>query len=177
MTKPACLIVGILARCPDLINQVQPLLAQELGPIVVQSSNLPWNFSRYYEDELGPDITRCWVCHSPLVPPESLLAFKKKTIIIENAFRDEQGRRTLNFDPGILTLHNLVLATTKDYAHRVCLGQGIYAEVTLIYHKGRFEPLPWTYPDYKTETCLNFLATCRKLLLASAKDSFRFPAE
>ncbi|MEO0070368.1 MAG: DUF4416 family protein [candidate division WOR-3 bacterium] len=175
--KPARLIIGILARHPDLINQVQPVLTQEFGPIIVKSPNLSWNFSRYYEDELGPDITRCWVCHSPLVAPDSLLAFKKRTITIENAFRDEQGRRTLNLDPGILTLHNLVLATTKDYAHRVCLGEGIYAEVTLIYHKGRFEPLLWTYPDYKTETCLTFLGTCRKLLLTNPKGLYSFSPE
>lgn len=175
--NPARLIIGILARHPDLINQVQHLLTQEFGLIIVQTPDIPWNFSRYYEEEMGLNLTRRWLCHSSPVASDRLVAFKKKTIAMENTFRDAQGRRPLNLDPGILTLHNLTLATTKDYAHRICLGEGIYAEVTLIYHLGKFEPLPWTYPDYKTEACLNFLATCRSLLRTSHKQSRQLPPQ
>ncbi len=163
--KPALLIIGILARNPDFIAQGERLLTQEFGPILLRSPQFSWNFSRYYEKEMGKDLFRCWVCHQPIIDPGDLIRVKKCTVAIEGKLRDRAGKRPLNLDPGILTLHNFVLTTHKDYAHRIYLGQGVYAEVTLIYHQGKFQPLPWTYPDYKTEIALHFLTECRNFLL------------
>ncbi len=167
MRPAARLICGILARNQDLLQQAENLLTAEFGPIILRSEVIPWNFSRYYEPEMGPNLLRGWVCHQPLVPAEKLPGFKKTAIALEQKMLDPQGNRQVNLDPGILTLFNLVLATTKGYTHRIYLGDGIYAELTLIYHKGSFLPLDWTYPDYRTETCLKFLAACRASLLAA----------
>jgi hypothetical protein len=71
------------------------------------------------------------------------------------------GPRPANLDPGLLSAHNLVLASTKAHAHRVYLSDGIFAEVTLVYRHGMYQPLEWTYPDYCTETCRGFMAACR----------------
>ncbi|MEO0025639.1 MAG: DUF4416 family protein [candidate division WOR-3 bacterium] len=166
MTKPARLVLAVLTRQPELINTAEPELICAFGPILLRSPVISWNFSRYYEPEMGPDLTRQWLLFEPPVLPYQLSQLKDKTMEIEDRFRDKNGNRRLNLDPGILTLHNLVLATTKDYSHRIALTPKIYAEVTLIFHQGGYQPLPWTYPDYKTETCLNFLSACRRTLLA-----------
>ncbi len=164
--KPSRLIVGILARSSELLQQAESLLAGRFGPILLSSEVMAWNFSRYYEPEMGPGLIRRWVCHVPLLPPVSVLNFKKEAMLLEARLRDARGNRQVNLDPGILTLHNLILATTKDYAHRIYLGEGVYAEVTLIFSRGQFQPLPWTYADYRTAVCLDFLNRCRQELLS-----------
>ncbi|MGB9741893.1 MAG: DUF4416 family protein [candidate division WOR-3 bacterium] len=165
MPKPARLIIAVLSRNLELLAAAEPVLTAAFGPIRLRSETFRWNFSRYYEPELGPELWRQWLGFQPLVIPGHLSEFKQKTIQLEDKFRDEQGNRTINLDPGILTLHNLVLATTKDYAHRIALTPEIYAELTLIFHQGRYQPLPWTYPDYQTEICQKFLLACRQTLL------------
>ncbi len=169
MTKPARLVLAVLARQPELISSAEPELTHAFGPILLRSPVISWNFSRYYEPEMGPDLIRQWLLFEPPVLPYQLSQLKDKTMEIEDRFRDERRNRRLNLDPGILTLHNLVLATTKDYSHRIALTPKVYAEVTLIFHQGSYQPLPWTYPDYKTETCRNFLFACRRTLLAPAE--------
>lgn len=167
MPKPARLIIAILTGHPEILVAVKSGLTASLGAIIHHSELINWNFSRYYEPELGPDLKRQWVLFEPLVNPGLLAQFKKTTMQLEDRWRDEKGNRQVNLDPGILTLHNLVLATTKDYSHRIAVDPDIYAEVTMIFHRGKFQPLPWTYPDYQTETCQNFLLACRETLRAS----------
>ncbi|MDH5186329.1 MAG: DUF4416 family protein, partial [candidate division WOR-3 bacterium] len=94
-----------------------------------------------------------------------LTEMKLWTMEIENEFLDTNRRRRINLDPGILTLAKLVLATTKNYYHRIYLGKGIFAEVTLIYRNKQFEPLAWTYPDYRTDTAIDFFQQVRNALL------------
>ncbi|HPP13008.1 MAG TPA: DUF4416 family protein, partial [bacterium] len=68
----------------------------------------------------------------------------------------------VNLDPGYLDLARVVLFTTKDFSHRIYMSQGIYAEITLLFHQGKFQPLPWTYPDYQTEQYLKFFSWVRE---------------
>ncbi|NPV14178.1 DUF4416 family protein [candidate division WOR-3 bacterium] len=163
--KPVKLIVGIIARNPDMLEQGVKLLEQTFGPVELKSPVIPWDFSNYYQEELGKDLLRSWVAHQGVFEPDRLISYKKTAIALEGQLKDALGRRQVNLDPGILSLHNLILATTKDYSHRIYLGDGIYAEVTLIYQKGGFQPLAWTYPDYRTAICLEFLRACRNRLL------------
>lgn len=164
--KPARLILALLARNEDIIKKAEPLLTNEFGKILLHSETIDWNFSNYYEPEMGKNLIRVWLCFEPIVSPEQLKDCKRRAMALEDRLRDENGNRTINLDPGILTLHNLVLATTKDYSHRICLDKGLYAEVTLIYLQSKYQPLAWTYPDYQTPTCLNFLSACRKTIPA-----------
>lgn len=169
MKKGVKLIIGILARNQGFLENSLLLLEESLGKIQLKTPVIPWNFSTYYQEELGPDLIRSWVAFLGIFPPDGLKEFKKKTIALEEQLKDKEGKRPVNLDPGILTLHNLVLATTKDYSHRIYLGDDIYAEVTLIYHQGRFQPLPWTYPDYRIPECINFLIACRAELLSALR--------
>jgi hypothetical protein len=71
------------------------------------------------------------------------------------------GKRSINLDPGYLARDKLVLATTKDFYHRLYLSEGIYGEVTLHFRKGEFRHFSWTYPDYKEPGFLEFLTKAR----------------
>jgi hypothetical protein len=155
-------VVGLLAPGEAALAAAEIALAAEFGPVSARSATIPFDFSDYYAAEMGPALLRRWVAHGP-VERGRLAALKLAAGRIEAGLA-ESGRRSVNLDPGLLSPHSLVLASTKDFAHRIYLADGIFAEVTLVYRSGRFEPLDWTYPDYRTEPCHAFLCACRRLL-------------
>jgi hypothetical protein len=163
---PAKLVVGLLSSERNLLSQAHSALVEGFGAITVKSPEIPFNFTDYYEKEMGPNLTRQWVGFEGLVEPDQFSDFKVQAGLLEKRFRGPDGRRRVNLDPGLLSLHNLVLASTKGFAHRICLRDGVYAEITLLFQAGKFQPLPWTYPDYQTDVCREFLLRCRKDLLA-----------
>jgi len=167
---PTKLVVGLLATDRDLLERAQSALAEGFGAVSVKSPEIPFSFTDYYEREMGPDLIRQWVAFQGLVEPDRLCDFKHTTCLLEKRFLGPNGKRRVNLDPGLLTLHNLVLASTKGFAHRIYLRGGIYAEPTLIFQSGKFQPLAWTYPDYQTPVCLEFLMRCRKELLSDAAE-------
>jgi hypothetical protein len=163
LTPEAKLVVGLLGRDAELLSRALALLEREYGRIDARSSDIRFDFTNYYEAEFGPGLLRRWVGIGGLVAQDRLADLKLAAGKLERKLA-AAGRRTVNIDPGLLTPHSLVLATTKANAHRIYLRDGIYAELTLRYHAGRFEPLVWTYPDYRSAACLDFLARCREKL-------------
>jgi len=166
IADPAKLVVGLLSSGRNLLAQAESALVEGFGTVTVKSLEMPFSFTDYYEKEMGPNLTRQWVAFHGLVEPDQLGDFKQTTGRLEKRFRGPNGQRRVNLDPGLLSLHNLVLASTKGFAHRICLRDGIYAELTLLFQAGKFQSLAWTYPDYQTEVCQKFLLQCRKELLA-----------
>lgn len=165
----ARLIIGVLAAPGSPLPDCLAGLEQLFGPVARRSDPIPFDFTDYYAVEMGTNLTRQWLGFSRPVARDCLARAKHATNALEQRFA-ASGRRKLNLDPGLLTLHNLVLASTKDFGHRVYLGDGIHAELTLIFRSGRFESLPWTYPDYRTETCQSFLLACRADILKADPD-------
>jgi hypothetical protein len=165
---PVKLVVGLLSADPKLLEQAQSALAEGFGTVTVKSPEIPFSFTDYYEKEMGPNLVRQWVGFHGLIESEQLAEFKQTTGLLEKRFNGPDGKRRVNLDPGMLSLHNLVLASTKGFAHRIYLHGGIYADLALIFQTGKFQPLPWTYPDYQTPACHEFLMRCRKELLADA---------
>ena len=161
--RPAVLITGLLAGSQPLLEQTAHALELEFGPVAERSPLLPFDFTDYYEPEMGPRLIRQWLGFEHTIDPAALARIKLTTNRIETRLA-EAGRRRVNIDPGLLSLHNLVLASTKDHAHRIYLDHGIHAETTLTYRADKWNPLDWTYADYRTETCHRFLDRCRKLL-------------
>ncbi len=104
-------------------------------------------FTSYYEKEMGTPLFKNFVFFTPLKTPDFLIKFKHLCYEIEKK-HSVQGKRKANLDPGYMELSKIVLATFKNFSHRIYLGEGVYAEVTLIFKKGSFEALPWSYPDY-----------------------------
>ncbi len=109
---------------------------------------------------MGTPILRFFLAFRELVDPSRLAAVKGESNTLEERWRRD-GRRAVNLDPGLLALSRFVLATTKENAHRIPLSGGIYAEVTLLYARGGFRPLEWTYPDYRSPEYLAILNDIR----------------
>jgi len=129
--------------------------------------------THYYDEELGTPIQRKFLTFVRLIDPGELAAIKCFTNEVERFRARERGTqpdRPVNLDPGYLDAGRLVLATTKDRAHRIYLGQGIYAEVTLLYEKKAWQALPWTYPDYAAPTYHPFLTEARRAYLVRLRE-------
>ena len=131
------------------------------GAVDLESPPIDFAFTDYYRAEMGSALSRFWISFGPLCSAEELAGMKIVTNRIEEHYCTERGGRRCNIDPGLVSLHSLVLATTKPAAHRIYLRDGIYAEVTLTFHRQTFQPLPWTYPDYRTETAREFFMAVR----------------
>ncbi|HEX8947412.1 MAG TPA: DUF4416 family protein [Dissulfurispiraceae bacterium] len=161
----ALLLVGLLFSDDNYRIKAMELLEEKFGEAVMESPPIPWDFSEYYREELGEPITRRFVFFKNLIEKDTLSSIKLITNEIESAL-SSGGKRTVNIDPGYLTLAKVVLASTKNYSHRLYLRDGIYAEVTMMYQKqkGRFVPHVNAYRDYTDERYQRFFLTARILL-------------
>lgn len=146
------------------------------GPIELISPPLDFTETVYYEPSMGDRLEVEIVAFSRLMQPEELIARKRQTNAWEAAYA-KLGRhaqsRPLNLDPGYLAPGKFVLASTKDHAHRLYLGQGIYGEVTLVYQAGVWLPREWTYPNYRRRDYHDFLSRCRQRLLEHLREGHR----
>ncbi len=159
---PEKLVLGVLTSRPDLREEIAAALSASWGPVDYASGFLPFTWSHYYDAEMGTPIQRFFLSLERLVDPASLSEIKRATNLLEERWHDG-GRRTVNLDPGLVALSRFTLATTKENAHRIPLSGGIYAEVTLLFARGSYRPLEWTYPDYRSEPTVAILNHLRGL--------------
>ena len=161
----ALLFAGLLFSKEEYRIKAMELLEEKFGEAVMECPPIPWDFSDYYREELGEPISRRFVFFKNLIEKDTLSSVKLITNEIEREL-SSGGKRTVNIDPGYLTLAKVVLASTKNYSHRLYLRDGIYAEVTMMYQKqkGRFVPHVNTYRDYTDERYQRFFLTARTLL-------------
>ena len=147
--RPVKLIVSALAPGEGLLQAAREAVVAQWGTIDVESELLPFEHTAYYAREFGPHLVRRIWAFEPLIDPAALPAIKHESNQIEARWAVD-GKRQVNLDPGYVSMAKLVLATTKNHGHRIYLGQGIYAEVTLQYRDKAFRSWPWSYPDYAT---------------------------
>ncbi len=166
---PAKLVVSLLMQKAELISSVAEDMLKALGDIDVVSKWMPFNYTHYYEKEMGAPLQRRVFAFKSLIEQDALASIKLLTNAIEQRYA-VGGKRQINIDPGYLLRSRFILATGKNYAHRVYIGQGIYADLTLIYQKGAYRKLPWTYPDYADTEMRTFLASLRRKYIADLKD-------
>ncbi len=159
---PAKLFFSLFARDEYFIDQALSRLKGLLGPVDYLSPLLPFDQTSYYEKEFGPELKRRFASFSQLIPQESIVAIKHLAWKIEKELSEGRYRR-VNIDPGYVLLERLVLVTFKNFSHRIYLGQGVYAEVTLLFRHGQFQPLPWTYPDYAAPEAREIFLEIRNL--------------
>ena len=166
--EPVKLIFSVFAALPDRIRHAIEELAGGYGNPDYVSPVLPFHYTDYYSPEMGGPLVRRFVSMESLIRPEQLPDIKLATNEME-AQSCDNGRRRINIDPGYLAKPHLILATGKGYTHRPYLRDGIYADLTLIYQKGRFHSLPWTYPDYADAAQQKFFEAIRSRYLAQLK--------
>jgi len=159
---PAKLVCSVLsARFDTLWPATLAALEERFGPADSISDELAFDFTAYYDRELGTPIARRFLSFARLVPQDGLIAAKLATNALETALAGPDGRRRVNCDPGLLTQERLVLATGKNFTHRVYLGQGLYADLTLVFQAGSWQTLPWTFPDYASPALRDILTAIR----------------
>lgn len=157
--------------CGVLLNRdlpwetVRTAIQRELGEIGAESPAYPFESTDYYRDEIGGRIDRRFVTLRTLAPPDALADLKVRTNRLETELAGSLGApwpRPVNLDPGYLEPAKLVLASTKNFYHRIFLRDGIYAEVTLHYRAGKWQTFPWTFPDFVKETYHGFFLRVRE---------------
>ena len=162
------MLVALLSGDPELLLLTRRRLKERFGEIDFETELWPFTATDYYRLELGDDIQRQFVFFRELISVGQLADIKRETNALEACICDDTARshtsRPVNIDPGYITLSKLVLASTKDYSHRIYVQSGIYAEVTLRFESGGWKPWPWTYPDYAAKTYHAAFTRARELL-------------
>lgn len=167
----AKLFVALLAGGEAAFAGAERDLSGLFGPADSSSPAVSWSVTRYYAEEMGQGLLRKFVSFGPLIDADRLAEIKLATGRVEQAYLAHLGSdgekrgRSVNIDPGYLQAAKVVLASTKDAAHRVYLASGIYAEVTLKFVGGSFEPLESTYPDYRWPDTREFFGRLREVYL------------
>jgi hypothetical protein len=159
---PEKLICGVLTSRPENIDQVTSDLCSKFGSVDFKSDTFLFDFTGYYDEEMGTPITRFFLAFEALVDPHMLAEIKTITNRIEDMY-SQGNKRLVNLDPGLISLKRLILASTKDNGRRIPLADGIYAEITLIFTDGAFKSVPWTYPDYRSERYLDVMKQIREI--------------
>jgi len=164
---PVLLLLAAFSRHDDALDWARQRAAAVWGPIALASEMFAFVETEYYAATMGAGIKKCFWAFERLVEPADLVAHKLAT----NEWEAEYARlgraaeaRPLNLDPGYLTPAKLVLASTKDHAHRIYLSRGIHAEVTLFYKDRRWQHRDWTFPDYRRADYQQFFSECRAYL-------------
>jgi hypothetical protein len=158
------LIAACFSRHTEALVWAGEQLSSSYGPIALTSPDFDFHYTRYYEASMGPGLRKRFLAFERMVEADCLAPVKRHTIALEQQLAATglfPEARPLNIDPGLVQLGKLLLASTKDQAHRIYLRDGIFAEVTLRFHAGAFEPWPWTYADYRDPKILEFLTSVR----------------
>ncbi len=169
--QPAKLVIGFFMKETALFPEVFRRVEHHFGQADIVSRWFDFDYTDYYEQETGRPLFRRMVAFKTLIDQGSFPGIKAVTNTIE-ADCLREGRRRVNIDPGYLLGSRFVLATGKDYAHRIYIGGHMYADLTLIYKNGDFRPLEWTYPDYAARQMRDLLLKIRRKYLLDLKGEF-----
>lgn len=159
------LVVGMISGEESLFEQAEKKLREKFGSLDFRSSLLPFDCTNYYRKKMQIDLKRKFISFSSLIDPAKIVEIKLFTNQLEQNFLYPHSRqRRLNIDPGYITLAKLVLATSKNFQHRIYLQKGIYAEITLRYKRGKgFTYWEWTYPDYRSKEYIEIFNHLREI--------------
>ncbi len=165
--QPVLFLLAAFSAHQSALNQAREQAFSTWGEISLESPCFSFEETDYYAKSMGRDLRKVFWCFERLIDPEELPARKLMTNNWEEQIstREEWGvQRPVNLDPGYIALGKLVLASTKDHAHRLYLASGIYGEVTLAFREGCWQPHPWTFPDYQRDDYHQFFSSCRDYL-------------
>jgi hypothetical protein len=177
---PVKLILGILSSVPEILPRAEEPLVSLFGAIDGRSELFPFDWTHYYDKTMGSPIYRCFLSFAELIEPSAIAGVKIKTNDLESVLAAHYPHleRAINLDPGYLEQSKIVLASAKNYFHRILISNGIYAEVTLHFEEGEWQSFPWTFPDYKSGRYHPFFSSLRDLYrkqLSAAGFRIRIP--
>ena len=160
--RPEKLIIGVLISEPEIISGIKDRLTDLYGPMDFEEGPLEFQFTHYYDEEMGTPIYKYFFSFRELVDPQNLPDIKITTNAIEADFA-RAGKRKVNIDPGSMAQSRFVLATTKEGSHRIPIKDGIYGEVTMQFRGGEFREQEWTYPDFRSDVYKRILNKIREI--------------
>ena len=146
--KKALLLFALMWKDYEKLKEVENVLTGIYGKKINETDEFSLQYSKYYEKEMGEGLKKKFILIDNLIEKDRLLDIKLTSMEIEKRF-SINGNRTVNIDPIYLDDYQVVVASKKDKGSRIYLGKGIFAELELLYHHGSFQPLIWTYLDYK----------------------------
>jgi hypothetical protein len=159
------LFVAFLYNPAAPIADIEKKLDARFGERQFSYGPVPFSWTDYYRKEMGSSLNKLYFNYQTGINREDLPAIKIFTNELEQTFSDGRGNRQVNIDPGYIARDKVVLATTKDFYHRLHLADGIFGEVTLHYRKGKFRYFSWTYPDFRDPAVMQFLERVRSPLV------------
>jgi hypothetical protein len=164
---PVKLVCGVIYGEGSLYNRARALLVEAHGPIDSESAVSDFDLTDYYEKDMGPGLKRRFMSFDRLAGPDRLADVKVETNRLEEKISRERGGslRAVNIDPGYLTASALVMATAKDFSHRIPLAYGIYAHLEFLFTKTDVRFLEWTYPDMRRDVPRRFFLDLRRKYL------------
>ena len=166
--QPVMLFAAVFTPEESAFDWVRERAESQWGCLILESETFPFEtFTDYYAATMGTTLPKRLWAFENLITPDALPKIKCLTNAWETEFKAAStglAERPLNIDPGYVDLGKLILASTKDHAHRIYLSEGIFAETTLMYTQKQWKPLPWTYPDYQSIGYHLFLSQCREHL-------------
>ena len=162
---PVKLFTGVIVSDKKLIDEVERHLIDAYGPIDFRSPVIPFDFTDYYAREMGDILDRIFFSFEPLIDADRLPEIKRRTNEIEAALVQSLPAvaRPVNIDPGYVEHSKVILASTKNFYHRIYVGKGIFAEVTMHFRNNTFQFFPWTYPDYQSKDYQDFFIRMRQI--------------
>jgi len=168
---PVKLIAGLISSSAIHFEEAEKSLAARYGPADLKSPFFLFSQTDYYEKQMGKNLQRVFLSFAGLVSPEILSGIKIQTNALEESLRRDSGGslRVVNIDPGIITPTALIMATAKDFAHRIPLAGGIYAHLELLFTKSVVRTLDWTYPDFRQSGYQEFFRSVRRIYLGQLR--------
>ena len=170
--EPVKFLAAVFSAETPLIAEAINRFQAAIGPLDYISEIFVFDQTEYYRAEMGWPLYKRIVAVEAPMDPADLIRIKIACRKIEDDYC-EGDRRRVNLDPGYVAKQRLVLGSGKDQAHRIYLGQGVYAELTLIYESGEFRSLRWTYPDFAGEQVRGFALDIRKKYLQQLQSEGR----
>lgn len=174
ITQPAAvkLVAAITYTADRIRTEVIENLEAFLGPVDNQSRDYQFVHTDYYELEMGTNLRKVFLSFETLVPPDFLPECKIRTNGLEKEYLSGH-RRTVNVDPGYVADAKLVMATAKNFSHRIYIGKGIYGDLQFIFQNNGFRPMPWCFPDYRQEFIVDFFKEVRLTYFNQVRESNR----
>ncbi len=171
--EPVKLICGMITAETVLFDEATSILSENFGPVDIVSEVMDFDFTSYYDRQMGFPLYRQFISFDRLIDPGELIEAKIATNSLERVFAARATQpgppRPINLDPGYIAQSKLVLASMKNFSHRIYLDKGVYGEVTLMYSGGKWNPHSWTFPDYGSGRYDGFLNSARQRLRVQAQ--------